>query len=67
MTEVRCKKCRRLFFCAELRDAVIEIKCPRCGNVQKIIRTPKKSINNVLHFVEYTSNITESTERPDRP
>lgn len=44
MTEVRCKKCRRLFFFADLRDAVIEIKCPRCGNVQEIVRIPPKKV-----------------------
>jgi len=38
MTGFRCKKCQRLFFVGELHDAVIEIKCPRCGHVQKIVR-----------------------------
>jgi phage FluMu protein Com len=32
--EIRCKKCRRLLMKGEVR--AIEIKCPKCGYVQKI-------------------------------
>jgi len=32
--EIRCKKCRRLLMKGEVRQ--IEIKCPKCGYIQKI-------------------------------
>ena len=34
--EIRCKKCRRLLMKGEVRE--IEIKCPKCGHIQKIGR-----------------------------
>jgi len=40
--EERCKKCGRLFFKGELNDAKIEIKCPKCGYVQSIVKPVKK-------------------------
>jgi DNA-directed RNA polymerase subunit RPC12/RpoP len=39
--ETRCKKCRRLFFTGELTEVNIEIKCPKCGYVQKILKKGK--------------------------
>jgi len=44
MAEERCKKCGRLFFRGEIRDGAIEIKCPKCGYIEKIFRKPKKSL-----------------------
>jgi|YNPBryunderm2012_1023409.scaffolds.fasta_scaffold01287_5 phage FluMu protein Com len=32
--EIRCKKCRRLLMKGEIK--AIEIKCPKCGHIQKI-------------------------------
>jgi phage FluMu protein Com len=34
--EIRCKKCKRLLMKGEVQ--AIEIKCPKCGYVQKIHR-----------------------------
>jgi phage FluMu protein Com len=45
MVEERCLKCGRLFFRAEIRDAVIEIKCPKCGYIQKIFKKPQKRLD----------------------
>ena len=42
--ETRCKKCSRLFFRGEIKVGAIEIKCPKCGYVQKIIETIEKSL-----------------------
>jgi len=36
MTEIRCVKCKRLLMKAESIDA--EIKCPKCGYVNKILK-----------------------------
>ncbi|MBN1830273.1 MAG: Com family DNA-binding transcriptional regulator [Deltaproteobacteria bacterium] len=44
MTEFRCKKCGRLFFRADVSDAHIEIKCPKCGYTQHIIKSAKKDL-----------------------
>lgn len=30
MTEFRCEKCGKLLAKIDLRDGVVEIKCPRC-------------------------------------
>jgi len=43
--ETRCKKCRRLFFKGELNGAKLEIKCPKCGYVQKIPQGDKKTLD----------------------
>jgi phage FluMu protein Com len=32
--EIRCKKCKRLLMKGEVKT--IEIKCPKCGYIQKI-------------------------------
>ena len=32
--EIRCKKCRRLLMKGEVKE--VEIKCPKCGYIQKI-------------------------------
>lgn len=45
MAEERCKKCGRLFFRGEIRDGTIEIKCPKCGYVEKIFRKPQKILD----------------------
>jgi len=42
MTEYRCNKCHRLFFRAKIKDASIEIKCPKCGYVQNVTKLPPK-------------------------
>lgn len=34
VNEIRCKKCRRLLMKGDVRR--IEIKCPKCGHVQRI-------------------------------
>ncbi len=34
MTEIRCKKCRRLLMKGAV--TVVEIKCPKCGYIQII-------------------------------
>jgi len=34
--EIRCKKCRRLLMKGEVK--AVEIKCPKCGYIQKIIQ-----------------------------
>lgn len=34
MTEIRCRKCRRLLMKGAV--AVVEIKCPKCGYIQTI-------------------------------
>jgi len=33
--EIRCKRCGRLLMKGEVR--VVEIKCPRCGCIQRIL------------------------------
>ena len=53
LPEVRCSKCRRLFFYGQIKQ--IEIKCPKCKLVQNIKGTdipgnqvespPPKNIN----------------------
>jgi phage FluMu protein Com len=34
MSEIRCKKCRRLLMKGEVK--AVEIKCPKCGHIQVI-------------------------------
>lgn len=34
MTEIRCKKCKRLLMKASV--VICELKCPKCGHIQKI-------------------------------
>lgn len=34
VNEIRCKKCKRLLMKGQVKE--IEIKCPKCGYVQKI-------------------------------
>ncbi|MBZ0157833.1 MAG: Com family DNA-binding transcriptional regulator [Alphaproteobacteria bacterium] len=34
INEIRCKRCRRLLLKGDIR--LIEIKCPKCGYLQKI-------------------------------
>ncbi|MFO0753495.1 MAG: Com family DNA-binding transcriptional regulator [Thermodesulfovibrionales bacterium] len=36
MKEIRCRKCNRLLMKGEVE--VVEIKCPKCGYVQRIDR-----------------------------
>jgi len=36
MEAIKCRKCSRLLFKGEMGSARIEIKCPKCGYVQKI-------------------------------
>lgn len=35
MTEIRCKKCRRLLMKGDVKE--VEIKCPKCGYIQRIV------------------------------
>ena len=42
--ETRCKKCRRLFFRGSVVEAEIEIKCPKCGYTQMVIKRKKSLI-----------------------
>lgn len=41
--EVRCVKCRRLFFKVKCSGGVIEIKCPKCGHKQTITIAKNRS------------------------
>jgi len=43
MTPIRCKKCGRILMKGEVK--CIEIKCPKCGYVQKI-ENQKKSLTH---------------------
>lgn len=36
MLEYRCKKCGRLLFKAEIKVGIVEVKCGKCGFVNKI-------------------------------
>jgi hypothetical protein len=36
LPEIRCRRCRRLLMKGEIKQ--VEIKCPKCGCVQKIQR-----------------------------
>jgi phage FluMu protein Com len=36
MKEIRCEKCGKLLFKKEGDFEIFEIKCPRCGHIQKI-------------------------------
>jgi len=36
LREIRCRKCKRLLMKGEVKD--VEIKCPRCGYIQRIIK-----------------------------
>lgn len=47
MAEERCKKCGRLLFRGEMRDGVIEIKCPKCGYNERIIKKPHEKLDFV--------------------
>ena len=38
--EIRCKKCRRLLMKGEVK--AVEIKCPKCGYIQKIIEEVRR-------------------------
>jgi len=43
MKEIRCKKCKRLLMKGEVRH--IEIKCPKCGYIQKIRKEAIETAN----------------------
>jgi len=45
MVETRCKKYRRLFFRGDFKEGKIEIKCPKCGYVQKIFKSSHKTLD----------------------
>ncbi len=40
MTEIRCVKCRRLLMKVEDNKGTIEIKCPKCGHINRIMTSP---------------------------
>ncbi|RJQ54535.1 MAG: Com family DNA-binding transcriptional regulator [Nitrospiraceae bacterium] len=45
MTEIRCKRCRRLLMKGEVKS--VEIKCPKCGYIQ-MVEEGKKKLNRKL-------------------
>ncbi len=47
MKEIRCKKCRRLLMKGDIKH--IEIKCPKCGYIQKIGREVIEASNQKQH------------------
>ncbi len=45
VNEIRCKKCRRLLMKGLVTE--IEIKCPKCGYIQKIDEKEGGDINKI--------------------
>lgn len=47
MFEIRCSKCKNLLAKEEIRDGVVEIKCPYCNTMITVdrIMTPKKGLD----------------------
>ena|GEM_PF-3704448 len=44
MTEIRCKKCKRLLIIAKRVDG--EIKCPKCGFINGVLYPIPKPLEN---------------------
>jgi len=53
MTEIRCVKCKGMLMKADIKFGTVEIKCRKCGYMNKIV-TPERKLRACDVFKEVT-------------